>query len=265
LAGRAGDQRKSHLISKLPLPARFAVPYDFRPLDNMRNILNEPTPAELHGRLRYTVQDFVAQEDVKGKRVLDVGCGYGFFELWAARNGVEHITGIDMTESDLATAQRHVQYAQVTFKQGSAIQIPLGNASCHTVVSWEVIEHIPKGTEPVMFKEVHRVLKPGGVFYLSTPNGTLRSILGDPTYWMINHRHYTLRYFEKLAEQSGFRIVKHAVKAGIGEILDAWNLYVSKWIFRRDRFFKKRSEALTDYDYGRNGGFNTLFVQFQKM
>jgi SAM-dependent methyltransferase len=139
-----------------------------------------------------------------------------FFELWAARNGVEHITGIDMTESDLATAQRHVQYPQVAFKQGSAIQIPLENTSCHTVVSWEVIEHIPKGTEPVMFKEVHRVLRPGGVFYLSTPNGTLRSILGDPTYWMINHRHYTLRYFEKLAEQSGFRIVKHAVKAGMG-------------------------------------------------
>jgi hypothetical protein len=59
--------------------------------------------------------------------------------------------------------------------------------------------------------------------------------------------------------------VKHAVKAGVGEILDAWNLYVSKWIFRRDRFFKKRSEALTDYDYGRNGGFNTLFVKFQKV
>jgi 2-polyprenyl-3-methyl-5-hydroxy-6-metoxy-1,4-benzoquinol methylase len=45
----------------------------------MRNILNEPTPTELHGRLRYTVQDFVALGDVKGKRVLDVGCGYGFF------------------------------------------------------------------------------------------------------------------------------------------------------------------------------------------
>lgn len=231
----------------------------------MRNILNEPTPADLHGRLRYTVEGFVEADDVKGKRVLDIGCGYGFFELWAVRAGVEHITGIDMTESDLATARRHVQYPQVSFKRGSAIAIPMEQGSCHTVVSWEVIEHIPQRSEPKMFQEVCRVLKPGGVFYLSTPNGSLRSILGDPTYWIINHRHYTLKAFEGLAAQNGFKVVKHAVKAGMGEILDAWNLYISKWIFRRDRFLKSKSQALTDYDYSRARGFNTLFVKFQKI
>jgi len=230
----------------------------------MQNILNEPTPTEFHGRLRYTVQEFVDLSDVEGKRVLDIGCGYGFFELWASRNGVEHITGIDMTEADLSTAKRHVERPEVTFKQGSAIQIPLEDTSCNTVVSWEVIEHIPQKTEPLMFHEVKRVLKPGGVFYLSTPNRTVRSILGDPTYWMINHRHYSLSFFERLAAQTGFRIVKHATKAGFGEILDAWNLYVSKWIFRRDRFFKAQSQALTDRDYSRAHGFNTLFLKFIK-
>lgn len=231
----------------------------------MRNILNEATPAQLHGRLKFTVEEFVDRGDVHDKTVLDIGCGYGFFELFAAKNGVRHITGIDMTPDDLATASRHVQFPNVAFRQGSAIEIPLQSDSCDTVVSWEVIEHIPQNTEPIMFREVSRVLRPGGVFYLSTPNRTLRSILGDPTYWMINHRHYSLQYFEKLAPQLGFRVVKHAVKAGLGEILDAWNLYVSKWIFRRDRFLKSRSQALTDYDYARARGFNTLFMKFQKI
>jgi ubiquinone/menaquinone biosynthesis C-methylase UbiE len=231
----------------------------------MRNILNEATPSELHGRLKFTVERFVDRADVCDKSVLDVGCGYGFFELWAASNGVRHITGIDMTADDLATASRHVQSPNVVFRQGSAIEIPLENGSCDTVVSWEVIEHIPQNAEPTMFREVNRVLRSGGVFYLSTPNRTLRSILGDPTYWMINHRHYSLRDFEELAPQVGFRVVKHAVKAGFGEILDAWNLYVSKWIFRRDRFLKATSQALTDKDYSREGGFNTLFVKFQKI
>ncbi|MCI0744298.1 MAG: methyltransferase domain-containing protein [Verrucomicrobia subdivision 3 bacterium] len=231
----------------------------------MRNILSEPTPTELHGRLKFTVEQFVECQDVEGKDILDIGCGYGFFELWAARNGVRHITGIDMTDADLQTASRHVRFPNVVFRQGSAIEVPLETASCDTVVSWEVIEHIPKNTEPIMFHEVSRVLRPKGVFYLSTPNRTLRAILGDPTYWMINHRHYSLDFFEKLAGQAGFRVVKHAVKAGYGEILDAWNLYVSKWIFRRDRFLKAKSQALTDCDYARERGFNTLFVKFQKI
>jgi SAM-dependent methyltransferase len=231
----------------------------------MRNILNEATPSELHGRLKFTVEEFVDRGDVRDKTVLDIGCGYGFFELFAAKNGVRQITGIDMTPDDLATAARHVQFPNVAFRQGSAIEIPLENGSCDTVVSWEVIEHIPQNTEPIMFREVSRVLRPDGVFYLSTPNRTLRSILGDPTYWLINHRHYSLQYFEKLAPQLGFRVMKHAVKAGLGEILDAWNLYVSKWIFRRDRFLKSRSQALTDYDYARARGFNTLFMKFQKV
>jgi SAM-dependent methyltransferase len=230
----------------------------------MRNILNEPTPSELHGRLKFTVEEFVDVADVQNKDVLDVGCGYGFFELWAAKKGVRHITGIDMTPEDLKTASRYVQFPNVAFRQGSAIEIPLETGTCDTVVSWEVIEHIPKKTEPVMFREVHRVLRPGGVFYLSTPNRAIRSILGDPTYWMINHRHYSLRFFQDLATGAGFRVVKHATKAGLGEILDAWNLYVSKWIFRRDRFLKTRSQALTDYDYARRSGFNTLFVKFAK-
>ena len=59
--------------------------------------------------------------------------------------------------------------------------------------------------------------------------------------------------------------VATALAAGWLEALDMWNLYVSKWIFRRDRFFKERSLRMTDYDYSRPRGFNTLFLQFERM
>ena len=215
--------------------------------------------------MKYTTEGFVEADDIQGKAVVDIGCGYGWFELWAAKNGVKEITGLDMTPADLKTARENIRLPHVHFEQGGATALPLEPSSCDTAVSWEVIEHIPTGNESVMFGEVKRVLRPGGVFYLSTPNGNLRSILGDPTYWMINHRHYTLEYFERLAAQSGFKVVKHAVKGGIVEIADMWNLYVSKWIFRRDRFFKQQSLGWTDYDYAREDGFNTLFVKFAKV
>ena len=231
----------------------------------MHNILNEAPPSELHGRLKFTTEEFVETSDIAGKMVVDIGCGYGWFELWAAGRQVKHITGLDMTAADLKTARDNIRLPEVSFKEGGATALPVETNSCDTAVSWEVIEHIPDGKEPDMFAEVNRVLRLGGCFYLSTPNGTLRSILGDPTYWMIHHRHYKLRYFEELAARSGFKVVKHAVKGGMIEIADMWNLYVSKWVFRRDRFFKKRSLTVTDYDYSRARGFNTLFVKFAKV
>src|SRR6266567_592385 len=206
----------SHARGKIAL-VRAAVPLvasannldglgSFLGRDAVHNILNEPPPADLHGRLKFTVEKFVDAADIAGKTVLDIGCGYGWFELWAAKQRVTKITGLDMTAADLKTAS----------------------------------EHIPPGSEPRMFAEVNRVLRPDGCFYLSTPNDALRSILGDPTYWMIRHRHYRLSYFEALAREHGFKVARHAVKGGLIEIADMWNLYVSKWIFRRDRFFKQR-------------------------
>lgn len=230
----------------------------------MNNFLNQPPPEQLHGRLAYTVGDFVPKSRVENKSVLNIGCGYGWFELWATRNGVGRMSAIDVTESDLETARRHVQDPRVDFKTGSAIEIPHPDASFDTVVSWEVIEHIPRETEPRMFAEVRRVLKPDGHFLLSTPNRHWLSILLDPTVLMIDHRHYSIDFLRGLGADAGFALTRHEVKCGFLEALDMWNLYVSKWIFRRDRFFRERSLSMTDYDYSRPQGFNTLFAHFQR-
>lgn len=228
----------------------------------MHNILNQPPPTELHGRLAFTVRSFVPTSLVQNKSVLNIGCGYGWFEHWAAQNGVTRMAAIDVTDTDLDTARRFVQDPRVEFKVGSAIEIPYPDQSFDTVVSWEVIEHIPRTTEPKMFAEVRRVLKPGGQFLLSTPNRHWLSVLLDPTVLLIDHRHYSFEFLEGIARQNGFQAVRHEVKCGFREALDMWNLYISKWIFRRDRFFKEASLRMTDRDYFRTGGFNTLFAHF---
>ncbi len=231
----------------------------------MHNILKQAPPTELHGRLAFTVRQFVPTPLVTGKSVLNIGCGYGWFELWACQNQVERMAAIDVTDADLETGRGFIQDPRVEFKVGSAIQIPYPDQSFHTAVSWEVIEHIPRQTEPKMFAEVHRVLKPGGEFLLSTPNRHWLSILLDPTVLMIDHRHYSIEFLEKIAREQGFKLLRHEVKCGFREAFDMWNLYVSKWIFRRDRFFKEASLRMTDADYARKGGFNTLFAHFQKL
>jgi|ERR1043166_1682024 SAM-dependent methyltransferase len=230
----------------------------------MKNFLKEPPPTDLHGRLKFTTENFVAVSDVRDKTILNIGCGYGWFELWALKNGVRRITGIEMTDADLETARAFVKDPRAVFQIGSALDAGVPNESCDTVVSWEVIEHIPRQTESKMFSEAHRVLRPGGIFYLSTPNKHWLSILLDPTYWMIDHRHYSIEFLKKLGAGNGLQLSRHEIRAGWLEAFDLWNLYVAKWIFRRQRFFKSGSLAMSDASY-RGPGFNTLFAKFQKI
>jgi ubiquinone/menaquinone biosynthesis C-methylase UbiE len=135
----------------------------------MKNLLNEKPNSKLIGRLKFTVKKFIKEKDVVNKKVLDIGCGYGWFELNALKRGVKEIHGIEITDEDLKTVRENIKDLRAKFKKGGALKLPFRDNYFDTVVSWEVIEHIPKNTEDRMFKEVSRVLKKNGIFYLSTP------------------------------------------------------------------------------------------------
>ncbi len=57
----------------------------------------------------------------------------------------------------------------MSFLVAGAGDLPFPDGSFDTVVMWEVLEHIPPGTEPQAFAEIARVLRPGGRLHLSTP------------------------------------------------------------------------------------------------
>src|ERR1035437_5640279 len=119
----------------------------------MKNIIEEKPSNDLTGRLLASVK-FVDDKDIAGKEILDVGCGYGTFALNFISRNAKKFTGIEITEEDLNTAKKYVIDPKAQFIVGSAIRIPFSENSFDTVVSWEVIEHIPKNTEEEMFAEV---------------------------------------------------------------------------------------------------------------
>lgn len=228
----------------------------------MRNIIKEKPTDEINGRSLYNTQ-FISDEDLKDKTVLDIGCGFGWFELNAQKRGVYKIIGLELNEKDLETAKKYIQNNNVEFKNGSAISLPFPNNFFDTVVSWEVIEHIPKNTELKMFEEVKRVLKPKGVFYLSTPYSSFFSIIFDPAWWLINHRHYSREKLVSYAQyEKNFRIGKIITKGGFWELLGINNLYISKWIFRRRQFFEKFISKKQNLEYKKEKGFANIFCKF---
>jgi 2-polyprenyl-3-methyl-5-hydroxy-6-metoxy-1,4-benzoquinol methylase len=228
----------------------------------MKNLLNEKPTNILHGRLLASA-NFVDNEDIKNKEILDIGCGYGWCELIFLKRKANKIVGIEISENDLKTAKENVKDDKVCFKIGSAISLPFENESFDTIVCWEVIEHIQKDTENIMFAEANRVLKKNGVFYLSTPFNYFFSNILDPAWWLIGHRHYSLNDLHKFAKNNNFKILKTKVVGGWWTLISTIDLYVSKWILRRNKLFTVFWDAKEDQEFFDNG-FVNIFIKFKK-
>ncbi len=102
-----------------------------------------------------------------GKRVLDAGCGTGYGCAVLAERA-SSVTGLDIAPEAIAHAREHSAAPQVTFLEGSCLAMPLPDAAFDLVISFEVIEHLEDWHAFLL--ESRRVLAPGGVFLLSTPN-----------------------------------------------------------------------------------------------
>ena len=111
---------------------------------------------------------------VKGKRVLDIACGEGYGAAAFEKSGAAHVTGVDISEA--ACLHAHAKYG-IDARLGTAEEIPLTDGSVDVVVSFETIEHVPN---PHRFlNECARVLVPGGMLIISTPNKEVYG-LGPP-------------------------------------------------------------------------------------
>ena len=102
------------------------------------------------------------------KRLLDVGCGEGTF-LRALGERFDHLalSGVEMSETQAERARTLVSRADVRLAVADE-GLPFADASFDLVYSGEVIEHV---YDPDAFaRECARVLAPGGILVLSTPN-----------------------------------------------------------------------------------------------
>jgi ubiquinone/menaquinone biosynthesis C-methylase UbiE len=105
--------------------------------------------------------------DVAGRRVLDLGCGVGFFGGEAARRG-GRVTGLDF--SSMALEICHERLPQLSLVRADATRLPFADASFDVALVNDIIEHLAEEPGRRMMQDVHRVLKPGGRLVLDTDN-----------------------------------------------------------------------------------------------
>jgi arsenite methyltransferase len=98
-----------------------------------------------------------------GDRVLDVGCGPGFYitELLEAVGREGAVVGVDISADMLAVAaKRAAGHGNVEFHEAGAASLPVPDASFERAVCIQVLEYVRD--VPAALAEMHRVLRPGG-------------------------------------------------------------------------------------------------------
>lgn len=110
---------------------------------------------------------------VSGKVVLDVASGEGFGSDLLARSA-SRVVGVDRCAEAIRHASTRYTRPNLEFLQGDAAAIPVrGVQLFDVVVSFETIEHLDAEGQARFLGEVKRLLRPGGVFLVSTPNKLL--------------------------------------------------------------------------------------------
>ena len=115
---------------------------------------------------------------LKGRRVLDVGCGGGILADSMARKGAT-VLGIDLASKALKVAQLHALEAQtesVQYREISAEELAAEQpASFDSVTCMEMLEHVPDPSSVV--KACSALVKPGGYVFFSTINRNAKAFL----------------------------------------------------------------------------------------
>lgn len=100
----------------------------------------------------------------KGK-MLDVGCGFGFFINRAQQSGWDTF-GLDVSDFALNYAEKELKLPNL--KKGELNQAGYEKNFFNAVTMWNVLEHVPNPSE--VLKDIYQILIPGGLVAIRVPN-----------------------------------------------------------------------------------------------
>ncbi|WP_171176764.1 glycoside hydrolase family 99-like domain-containing protein [Ruegeria sp. HKCCA4633] len=114
----------------------------------------------------------IARSLATGFDVLDIACGEGSGTYTIAENA-KSVIGLDISASAVDYAKLLYRDPRLIFHVGSATDIPMPDSSVDMVTSFATIEYM--GEHDLMMQEFRRVLRPGGLLLISSPDQLERS------------------------------------------------------------------------------------------
>lgn len=134
----------------------------------------------------------------KGKRVLDIGCGFGWHCIYAAENGAQHVVGIDLSEKMIAVAkEKSASHENVEYHVMAMEDIDFAPDSFDVVISSLAFHYTPDFE--ALCSKITDCLAPGGDFIFSaehpvfTAQGAQDWVYdenGKPAHWPVDNYYY---------------------------------------------------------------------------
>jgi len=153
------------------------------------------------------------------------------------------------------------------FVVASALALPFRDGVFDLILMWEIIEHVPAGTETRVLSEIFRVSCIESRLLLSTPYYHFVSNLMDPAFIMYGHRHYHIDLLGKVFAQAGFSIQNCIIRGGWSTLIAANIFYFYKHILHKKggrihKYFESRSAK--EFQAEKNG-FANIFIQAKRI
>ncbi len=121
--------------------------------------------------------DFLARHVPPTRRILEVGAGGGYLSEALRKRGFDRVLATDFNPEGMRVVRRRFPRLQVAATDASRLAV--ASDSVDVVISVETVEHL---LDPARhFREVARVLKPGGSYLIRTPNRLASAIY----YWWV--------------------------------------------------------------------------------
>ncbi|KAG0651232.1 SIS-domain containing [Hyphodiscus hymeniophilus] len=100
--------------------------------------------------------------DIKGAKVLDLGCGFGWLCRWAREGGAEQVLGIDVSSNMLAKAQTFPKDSAIRYLQADLETVEFQPVTYDVVISSLALHYLKNLS--ALISQIFERLKPGGTF-----------------------------------------------------------------------------------------------------
>lgn len=183
--------------------------------------------------------------ELRGKKVLDLGCGFGWHCRYAREQHARSVVGVDLSENMLERARAMTNDSEIKYRRLAIEDIDFNAGEFDVVISSLALHYVE--SFDISCQKIHHSLVPGGTFVLSVEHPVFTALAsqdwyygpqGERLFWPVDDYHHegsrqtsfldndVVKYHRTVAThmnaliESGFRITKVSEPQPTQEMLD---------------------------------------------